>query len=354
MTENKRIAYLDLAKGVGMLLVVIGHVEYVPESVRQFIFAFHMPLFFLISGILIWEKQDEKKNFIELVRKKLRSIMLPYVAFSVLYFLIEGSRLAIRGLDGWNNLFRQLFQTCCLQGVSTLWFLPALFMSELLFLGLLKRFKQRGSIGMVSILVLLTVCLNALEYAAYEQHAQSIAWGMLHDVCSMLLRNLFCVGFVCIGYYIGKWLLPKVRNGWLEPIGAVLLLGLTWLIGMYNSSVNLRYLYLGNFLLCMVGAVAGSMAVLFLCRFLERLPIGAVKRPLAYYGRNSLIVMVTHLEFRVLYISIKLAGLLSSIWDSPLLFQGTIILLVFVLEIPIIWFINRFASFLLGKRVKNS
>ena len=354
MTEKKRIAYLDMAKGIGMILVVMGHVEYIDVAVRQFIFAFHMPLFFLIAGILIWEKQEAKKNVKELVQKKLRSIMVPYVAFSALYFVVEGCRLAIRGLEGWDTLIRQLFQACCLQGVSTLWFLPALFMSELLFIGLRKKHKPGWTVGLVCAIVLLTFCLQSVEAPIYEQHAQSLAYGMLHDVLSMLLRNLFCVGFVCIGYYVGKLLLPRLQRGWLELVVALSGLGFTFVIVMCNFDTNLRYMQLGNLFLYIAGAVAGSMAAILGCRFLEGLPLGVIKRPLEYYGRNSLIIMVTHLEFRVLYCSIRLAELLSTIWNQEVLFQIQIVVFVFVLEIPVIWFINRFMPFLLGKRVKNS
>ena len=143
MTENKRIAYLDMARGIGMILVVMGHIEYVNMSLLQFIYAFHMPLFFLISGILIWEKQEEKNNYIALWKKKLRSILLPYCFFSVLILMIESARLLIKGLDEWENIGQMLLQTVCLQGISTLWFLPALFMSELLFIGMRRRGVSR-------------------------------------------------------------------------------------------------------------------------------------------------------------------------------------------------------------------
>ncbi len=354
MTDKRRIAYLDIARGIGMILVVMGHVEYVDSTLRLFIAAFHMPLFFLISGILIWEKQEEDRKFIELVKKKLRSIMLPYAVFSLLSFAIEGGRIAIKGLDQWEVVFRQLFQSLCLQGVSTLWFLPALFMSELFFVGIRKKFKNCWTIGIISVIVIIVAFLNTAEQNIYRLHAESPVWGLLHDVLSMLLRNLFCVGLVGVGYYIGKHLLPRLTRIW-QLFTGLLVFGIAaWVVIPMNWGVDLRHMILGNLPLFWLGAVSGALTVLFLSRLLEAVPFSAVKLPLEYYGRNSLIIMVTHMDFRVLYCSIRAAGLLQQLWNNQAVFCVCIVVLVFLIEIPVIWFVNRYLPMILGKKYKSS
>lgn len=353
MTDKERIVYLDIARGIGMILVVMGHVEYVNVTLRQFISAFHMPLFFLISGILICRKQEEEKNFIELVKRKLKSIMLPYAIFSLLSFCIEGGRIALKGLDGWEIVFRQLFQSLCLQGVSTLWFLPALFMSELLFIGIRKKTKHGGTILIVSVLVMVSAGLNIVEKSVYQIHAGILAWELLHDVISMLLRNLFCVGFVGAGYYIGRFFLPRLVKAWMW-FAAVLFFGILGSIVIpLNPGVDLRYMNLGNLLLFLTGAVAGALTILMFSRLLELAPM-PFKYPLEYYGQNSLIIMVTHMDFRVLYCSIKVATLLQQLWNNQVVFCISIIVLVFVLEIPVIWFVNKYLPGILGKKHKIS
>ena len=61
MNAQKRITWLDMAKGVGIVLMVAGHligalqtIDNKPyfSPVYQFIASFHMPLFFIFSGIL--------------------------------------------------------------------------------------------------------------------------------------------------------------------------------------------------------------------------------------------------------------------------------------------------------------
>ena len=354
MTNNKRITYLDMARGMGMILVVMGHVEYMNMTLLQYIYAFHMPLFFLISGILIWEKREEEKNFIVLVKNKLRSIMLPYAVFSVLSLLIESARLLIKDLDEWNLIGRQIFQTLCLQGVSTLWFLPALFMSELLFIGIRKQLGHGGTVGATGIIMLLSAMLSIWEKNWYSQHMESLACGLVHDVLSMLLRNLFCAGFVCMGYYVGKVLLPGLTRVWQEAVGGFLFAVLAVAVISQNGIVELRYMSFSNLLLYLLGAIAGTMVVLCICRLLERLPWKIFKAPLIYFGRNSLIIMVTHMEFRVLYCSIRLASLIDSVWNNQAMFCVVVVLLVFLIEIPIIWFFNQMLPKILGKTIKNS
>ena len=53
----KRLQYLDLAKAVGMLCVLIGH-SFISEKINTVIYAFHMPLFFFIAGFLFWNSID--------------------------------------------------------------------------------------------------------------------------------------------------------------------------------------------------------------------------------------------------------------------------------------------------------
>ena len=45
---NNRVKYFDLAKGIGIILVVLGHMENIDASIRIWIASFHMPLFFVI------------------------------------------------------------------------------------------------------------------------------------------------------------------------------------------------------------------------------------------------------------------------------------------------------------------
>ena len=66
MDEKNRIAYIDVAKGIGIILVVCGHVIGEGEKsfkysniLHDYIYSFHMALFFIISGILLEKKYKQ-------------------------------------------------------------------------------------------------------------------------------------------------------------------------------------------------------------------------------------------------------------------------------------------------------
>lgn len=49
---KERETYIDIAKGIGIILVVIGHLHGINHIIHDFFYLFHMPLFFIISGYL--------------------------------------------------------------------------------------------------------------------------------------------------------------------------------------------------------------------------------------------------------------------------------------------------------------
>ncbi|QJD09405.1 acyltransferase family protein [Flammeovirga sp. MY04] len=65
---------MDVSKGIGILLMVLGHTS-IPSALSKFIWAFHMPLFFIASG---WTTNWQKTDFITFTKRKLRTLLLPF------------------------------------------------------------------------------------------------------------------------------------------------------------------------------------------------------------------------------------------------------------------------------------
>jgi len=104
----KRIAYLDVAKGIGILLVVLGH-KYIKGSLPglgKFIFSFHLPFFFLLSGMFF--KPDYplwvlfKSRFAMLIRPFLAGMLWAGIVFLPVYYMKEvtvaGQTILLDGL----------------------------------------------------------------------------------------------------------------------------------------------------------------------------------------------------------------------------------------------------------------
>ena len=87
--DMKRLKYFDTVKGIGILLVVLGHATFVNERLLTFIFSFHMPLFFIVSGMLTAYKDGSGSTLRDVFYRKLKTIIIPYLCFSICYTLID-------------------------------------------------------------------------------------------------------------------------------------------------------------------------------------------------------------------------------------------------------------------------
>ena len=97
---NRRIEYLDTAKGILIALMVLGHVL-LRGVVHHYIYSFHMPAFFIISGILIKYTSLVDKPLSVILKKKIYSLIIPFIFFEVLGILTDivrgGPTLNIKG-----------------------------------------------------------------------------------------------------------------------------------------------------------------------------------------------------------------------------------------------------------------
>ena len=83
-SPKERLTVFDAAKGLGILLVVFAHINYTPEALI-YIYSFHMPLFFLISGIFF---NSKKYTFGQFVKNRFFRLICPYLFFYSAILLI--------------------------------------------------------------------------------------------------------------------------------------------------------------------------------------------------------------------------------------------------------------------------
>lgn len=76
----KRENWLDVAKGIGIILVIIGH-SGAPRAIVKFIYGFHMPLFFIIAGYLYDAEKWKSRGIKSLIHKRFNNYILPYFVF---------------------------------------------------------------------------------------------------------------------------------------------------------------------------------------------------------------------------------------------------------------------------------
>lgn len=84
-TTRERNKWLDIAKGITIILMVVGHSS-IPERASNFIYAFHMPLFFIASG---WCTNWDKDGLILFIRRKSKSLLIPFVIYSCIVLITK-------------------------------------------------------------------------------------------------------------------------------------------------------------------------------------------------------------------------------------------------------------------------
>ena len=122
-TENKRIQYIDIAKTLGIILVIAGHIVSSDTEIKKVIYSFHMPLFFMLSGMLLKVKdQYNALTWRDLIEKKLKSLMVPYVIWALFYASFSVKHLLFVLYGTRETLIKA-------ESLSSLWFLPAMFIA---------------------------------------------------------------------------------------------------------------------------------------------------------------------------------------------------------------------------------
>lgn len=125
----KRIGYLDVARGIGILLVVLGHNDFgtISPFFQQVIYSFHIPLFFFLAGYLI----NTDLSFLGYFRKRFHSVLKPYLFTIFLIYFASVSFEKMGFQTALTRIVKSLYGTINYIDWGQLWFLPHLFVVSL-------------------------------------------------------------------------------------------------------------------------------------------------------------------------------------------------------------------------------
>jgi polysaccharide biosynthesis protein PslL len=126
---DKRVGYIDIAKGLGILIIVLGHNDlagYHP-TLHKFIYSFHIPLFFFLSGMFF----RPERSFGETARRRFNTLLKPYLFTLFLIYLGEAafSNMTFPVIAG--RIAKALYATGKYIDWVQLWFIPHLFVVAL-------------------------------------------------------------------------------------------------------------------------------------------------------------------------------------------------------------------------------
>lgn len=300
---KERYVELDIAKGIGSLLVIMGHIQYISTGFRAFIVSFHIPLFFVAAGMLIYINHEDEKRLWETAKKKGRSILQPYVIFSILFLLIQLALYKFEESITLELIRQNIYLTLIFYGMSVLWFLAALFAGEMAFLGVVKWCKKKWALLVLAAWVLIACIANRYlqSYSAIYGDRTSAVY--LSFLGQMILRIGIVAFFIGIGFYLWMFKEKITMTGWAAGLVGAACLGLTIVISQINGVTDLHYLIFHNEFLYFSGAVLGSIGVIGISYSLKEFAKFPLLKLLQFYGKNSLIVMLTHVDTYLMYFS---------------------------------------------------
>lgn len=314
---SNRLDYLDLSKGLAIILVVLGHI-YQDNYIRTWLYSFHIPLFFIISGMLLNYKNITNNNFLSILKTKIKSIMIPYFCFEVLNIIIwfiNNKEFTISALR-WN-----VIDTILLYAHGTTWFLPCLFIAEIIFVTIRKTIKNDYFTIITCVLItMLPFILNLGE-----------------GITLIVFRSCIALGFIGIGYFI----YPIQKNINLSKIKISIIFCINIILCILNGRVDLYKITFNNVGLYFLCAFLGSISILMIFKNIK------FNKSLSYFGKNSLIIMCVHNNLILI-----LQSVFKFSYDGYI--KGLILLMaIMIIHIPIIEIINRYMPFMLGKFKKK-
>ncbi len=280
-----RYNWIDSAKGIAILTVVIGHVGMF--GVSQIPLAFQLELFAIVSGYLLKPGQRP----LSFLQKKSSRFLLPYLLASVialvfwLFFLATSQVFA--NLEFVPNTILSYF----LIGGNIiynapLWFLPSYLIAHLLWIFWSNRFTNHSIISsLIGI-----VCFFVIGFALSDPlHA---VFGSLPIPYTIDLAFVLAA-YIGIGTLARKIDLPKK-----VPLAAVISCAILFFIGArINCVVNFYGRVNGSLGLMIFNSLTGSATVLLLCLWLERQSIVLLRRLdeiSQFLGKRSIDILVYH------------------------------------------------------------
>ena len=271
----KRIPYIDSIKGFAILLVVMGHTFHDFKGLNMafidFIYAFHMPLFFIISGYLGYKKDYNVNQTLFYLKNKAVGLIIPFLFFGSIYTLM------------YNYEYILLFTNSAKMGY---WFTFSLFLIFCLYYTIeiiysfLKNIRYQN-FAYITLLIIPYVCLEAIRiYNHFSPEIYNLIGG----------QNLR----VYYLYFIGGILIKRF-NCWTYLFSNKYLYIISILV--FSICFYVRHSSYSNYLtLIMLGATGSFITIYLFYKYFDKIPFNNI---LSNLGKKSLDIYVLHYFFLI-------------------------------------------------------
>lgn len=305
----ERIEWIDIAKGIGIILVVLGHCVVKEDMVHKIIFSFHMPLFFFLSGYCF--RVNKYHNLNLLISRRGKALLLPYLQFYLAGMAVTlcipswRESLTIKGI-----LTDIYMGYPILSNNTSIWYLISLFVITVVYylvwkISLLFGRWYKFVIGFC------TVLSGGMGYAIYlvrmwVENRSEDGGGFLPGGRLPLTIDASLMAFVF--FVLGIWCYNTIKVEKIKIYKTVFVLGATATVlfgGFLNSRVNIHGCSYGNIVYFFLAALGGIEAVIGVSEMISSSNMKAsslIKKIFIFYGRNSLFMFGIQSLFVHLYL----------------------------------------------------
>jgi len=336
---STRYCWINALRATGITFVVMGHTLGIGKYLENYIFSFHMPLFFFISGLVLTKERVAENWGASFKHYSLR-LLVPYAIFSFGTYLpwmlftrrlgadaslniplwkpIIGTFYGI-GIDGW------------LQHNAMLWFFPCIFVTHFLFKVLLYILKGPSLVvGVFASAVIGILLANNLNFR--------LPWGVEISFIAM--------PFYSCGYWVSSKCIDLFPKRSLQTaLVLFLMMGIQFFCIYLNGRVDMNFISLGNPLLFYLGAFAGIAALACLVVFIPLNYLLSIVAKSAFLTFPLHRVMFSLFSAACIFLLDDLQAFKLSIWGSLTYTVGAIGLSIVLLPL-----VRRFLPLLLGGR----
>lgn len=275
----KRNIHVDISKGIGILLVVIGHLDF-PAAIHDSIYLFHMPLFFIIAG-LFTDNNSEYKSIVIRKTNRLLVPLIPYLPLLILIYCITSYYK--------DSTFPPVITFFSISSIDVpLWFVPVLFSVHIVFASLNLIANKLYRIALMIVISVLGYMLIANQYNL-PLYITKTAFCFSFFMMGYMLKRANILGLNCRNYIVqSKW-----RGGYvlLTLMCCYILFSFTT-IGVRMDIVRLEVPE--NPILLILPIFVGTTMVFSIAKLLDKTTAGSL---FAFLGRNSYPIMVFHWPF---------------------------------------------------------
>lgn len=289
---KKRLDYIDIAKALGMLIIMWGHIA-VSKSVT-FVYAFHIPLFFFLSGMVF--VQDKYPDFKSFVKRRIQTLIIPYIIYSFITWAIWAlfSYATHAKVDSY---WMPLLQTFIAQGSEgylvhnvPLWFVSCLFMVELAYFWISKLSDIWNVIVCLLLAILSYVLINYCTFFDFT----TLPWSIEVAMAAIIFYASGHLFIKNIGHQRFEQFVNKKR--WVSFIIMLVSFVIVYYGSLYNGRVSMGHASIHNPFIFYLIAFVGVFAFIIMCSLIAQSKVNDYKwmQGVKWFGQNSFIAMVIH------------------------------------------------------------